>query len=136
MAVKKFEAVSIAAKKYDSSRYDDVVSKPLPTTKDKVVKTQKLSADGHIETEYEIKKVKVSDAVKNLCWQDFSVDSLIISGAIGNLSFSSLSPDKFSALDGLDGSLDAADAAAAVAAVQSVASSAGNAESENNEVNV
>lgn len=106
MASKKFEAVSIAAKKYDSSRYDDVTSKVLPTEKEIVVKSQRLTDDGHIETKYEMKKVKLSDATKDLRWQDFSIDSLAMCGALGNATFSQLSPDRFGVLDSVDSKLD------------------------------
>lgn len=130
MASKKFEAVSIAQKKYDVSRYCNEAA-PLPNEMVNYIDTKVLGDDGHIVTMSERRTVKLSDEFKNYRWTDFTIDSMIMSGALGDAKFSTLSGDRLSLADSLSSQADAADIAAINAMAQNVSVENNNVEKEN-----
>ena len=70
-------------------------------TVNEYVDTVKL-VDGIKVVTKEVKRVHPKERVKGLNWTDFSIDSLTVSGAIGDLTFSSLSDSSMNIADGLD----------------------------------
>lgn len=81
----------------------DVKVDTLPDEEVVVQAADELDGQGRKITKTEIVKRKLSERDKGLRWFDFSIDSLAMSGAIGNLQFSQLEGDRMDMADKIDG---------------------------------
>lgn len=104
MAVKKtdFSVISHAQRMKDKSLSRIEYEDKDPGTESIEVQTPVL-VNGVKSVRKEIKTQKCTDRVKGLNWYDFSIDSLCMTGAIANQTFSQLNANSVELADSLDG---------------------------------